>query len=79
MERAKEIGDQLLWLIGHLAFTLAVNLMVFGGYHAFQVYQSMQPMQIDISQLSDEGKEALASALVEDGFNVPRPEGKRKG
>ena len=38
----------------HVAVIVVVNLTVFGGYHAYQWYQSMQPSQIDLAQLSDE-------------------------
>ena len=79
MNKAREIGNIALWLAGHLAFTTIVNLTVLGGYYAFQQYKAMQPYQIDLSQLEPEAKEALASALVEDGFSIPKPEGKRKG
>lgn len=77
MERAKEIGNHALWLVGHLAFTIAVNLMALGGYFAYQEYKAMQPTQIDLAQLTDQDKQALAAALIEDGFSVPKSEKKR--
>lgn len=76
MSRIEEIGNQTLWILGHLAFTIIVNLTVLGGYYTFQQYQAMQPYQIDLSQLEPEAKEALASALIEDGFSVPKPQKK---
>lgn len=92
MERAKEIGDQLLWLIGHLAFTLAVNLMVFGGYHAWQAYQGKvaQPSkpapktQMSLNDLDEFNFEGLSieqlqelEVRVQEAQGAPR--GKNKG
>lgn len=54
MSRVQEIGNHLLWLLGHLLFTTILNLALFGGYHAYQWYQMTQPLSIDLSQLSNE-------------------------
>ncbi len=78
MEQARNLGNIALWLMGHLAFTIVVNLTALGGYYCYQAYQAMQPIQIDIAQLSSEEKEALAMALVDDGYSVPRVD-KKKG
>jgi hypothetical protein len=77
MEKAREIGNIALWLCGHLAFTIIINLTAVGGYYCYKQYQDMMPVQIDLAQLNEQEKEALAQALVEDGFNVPRE--KKKG
>lgn len=72
MSRIEEIGSHLLWIMGHLAFTVTVNLALFGAYHTYTWYQAQMPVQIDLAQLSTEDKQALASALIDDGFSVPR-------
>ena len=54
MSRASDLGNQLLWLVGHLVFTSIINLTAFGGYHAYQWYLSTQPTQIDLAQLSND-------------------------
>ena len=72
MSRATEIGNHALWLMGHLAFTVTVNLALFGAYHTYTWYQAQQPVQIDLTQLSTEDKQALASALIDDGFSIPK-------
>ena len=77
MSKAREIGNIALWLAGHLAFTMVLNLTVLGGYYAYLQYQTMMPTQIDLAQLTAEDKQALAAALIDDGFSVPKPEKKR--
>jgi len=71
-ERMQEIGNHVLWLCGHLLFTLVLDLALFGGYHAYSWYQTQLPVSIDISQLNVEEKTQLANMLVEDGTSVPR-------
>lgn len=37
----------------HIAVIIVVNLTAFGSYHVYQWYQSTQPTQIDLAQLTD--------------------------
>jgi len=79
MEQAKNLGAIALWLMGHLAFTVVVNLTAIGGYYVWS--QVKGPIQIDLAQMTSEDKQALASALIDDGYSVPRnvEEKKRRG
>lgn len=72
MNKAKEIGQIALWLAGHLAFTVVLNLTILGGYYAHLQYQAVTGTPIDVAELTDDSKQALANALIEDGFSVPR-------
>ena len=63
MEKAREIGQILLWLAGHLAFTIIINLTALGGYYAYQQYQSIHPVQIDLSQLDQDARNELSKEL----------------
>lgn len=63
MNKAREIGQIALWLAGHLAFTVVLNLTVLGGYYAYQQYQTLQPVQIDLSQLDNEARNELSKEL----------------
>lgn len=79
MSRIEEIGSHALWIAGHLLFTTILNLTLVGGWYAYGQYQALQPVRIDITQLTQEDKQALANALVDDGTSVPRETNKRKG
>lgn len=70
MEQAKNLGAIALWLMGHLAFTIVVNLTAIGGYYVWS--QAKGPITIDLAQMTSEDKQALASALIDDGYSVPR-------
>lgn len=78
MSKVTEISSIALWLLGHALFTIITICTVRGAWAFHQDYQSYiakieaAKTTIDISQLSDESKEKLASALIEDGFSVPR-------
>lgn len=53
MEKAREIGNLALWLSGHLLFTLITVCSIRGAYQFYLDYQALQPVQIDLDQLSD--------------------------
>lgn len=72
MSRAKEIGNHALWVLGHVLFTIVAVCSARGGYEYWNDYVASQGVQIDLSQLEDVEKEQLASALIEDGFSVPK-------
>jgi hypothetical protein len=72
MNRLEQIGTQALWFMGHLLFTVIVDLTILGGYYAWVEYKASQPVQIDISSLSSEERLALSNALVDSGTSVPR-------
>jgi hypothetical protein len=66
--------NRLTWLLSHVIFSIIAVCAVRGGC---QFYLEWMPERIDISQLSEEGKEALAQVLVEDGYSVPNPKGSK--
>jgi len=72
MDKLEDIGQFIAWWASRLLFTLVLNLCLFGGYKAYELYQSMQPISIDLTQLNSSDKEALASALIDDGYSVPK-------
>jgi len=54
MEQAKNLGNIALWLSGHVLFTLITVCSLRGGYQFYQDYKAMQPVQINLDELSND-------------------------
>lgn len=63
MERAKDLGNNALWLGGHLMFTLILDLALLGGYHAYNWYLTTQPQEWNLSALSADDRSELSKQL----------------
>lgn len=61
--RAIEIGNQILWILGHALFTLVTVCAVRGGYQFFQDYKATEPIQIDVTQLTDDDRAELSKQI----------------
>ena len=72
----ENLTELIKWSASHLITWAVLNCLIVGGWWFYEQYQNWVGIPIDISVLTPESKEALAMALVEDGYNVPRPEGK---
>ena len=51
------------WWVGHLTFTILLNLIAFGSYHVWVWYQITQPIMIDVSRLDNEGLNDLSKEI----------------
>lgn len=63
MNRTLELGNQLLWLLGHALFTLITVCTLRGGYQFYKDYEATQPIQIDVSQLTAEDRAELSKQI----------------
>lgn len=62
----ENILELIKWWASHLLFVLIINLSVFGGYHAYQWYQTTQPYVFDASQLDDATLNQISQEIFEE-------------
>jgi len=66
MSRVEEIGHQVMWILGHILFTLITVCAVRGGYQFYLDYEWSQKQNFDLSELSVEQKNEILQTLLED-------------
>lgn len=63
MEQMKNLGAFALWFSSRMLFTIIVDLTLFGGYHAYNWYQTTQPQEWDLSALNADERSELSKQL----------------
>lgn len=75
MEKAREIGNIALWLVGHLAFTIIINLTALGGWFCYQKYQEVYAAPTEIA-FQDMEMSQLKEIQKQLGYELKFREGK---
>ena len=61
--KVKNTGELLGWLCSRMFFLVIVDLSALGAYQCYNWYQTQQPIQIDIAQLSADERAELSKQI----------------